>query len=68
MSEGNTGHTTQEELEFDIDTLPIRKTRELENYVKQRLAMIQKMKSKKKNNSSSVRMSKQPSYMVIKKQ
>jgi hypothetical protein len=39
----------QEELEFDIDTLPVRKTRQLENYVKSKLAQIKKLKSNKKN-------------------
>lgn len=32
------GNINSEELEFDIDTLPVRKTRELEAYVKNKLA------------------------------
>jgi len=38
----------KEELEFDIDTLPVRITRELERYVKSKMSMLNKNQSKKK--------------------
>lgn len=34
----------REELEFDIDTLPVRVTRELQKYVKNKMALIKKQK------------------------
>jgi hypothetical protein len=48
VSEGMAhSQSNKEELEFDIDTLPVRKTRELEKYVKAKLAQINKSQSKK---------------------
>ena len=38
----------KEELEFDIDTLPTKVARELEKYVKEKLAMLKKVKGRKK--------------------
>ena len=49
VSEGipqNQSH--KEELEFDIDTLPVKVTRELEKYVKAKLIQINKNQNKKK--------------------
>eukprot|EP01017_Pseudomicrothorax_dubius_P043535 TRINITY_DN726_c0_g1_i6.p1 TRINITY_DN726_c0_g1~~TRINITY_DN726_c0_g1_i6.p1 ORF type:complete len:352 (-),score=83.61 TRINITY_DN726_c0_g1_i6:162-1217(-) len=42
----------KEEIEFDIDTLPTRKVRELERYVKNKLAQLNKANGKKAKSSS----------------
>jgi hypothetical protein len=63
VSDGNTGQHTQEELEFDIDTLPVRKTRQLETYVKNKLAQIKKLKSSKKGGPGASLIEKQSSYV-----
>jgi len=38
VSEGMQHNNNREELEFDIDTLPVKITRELEKYVKIKLS------------------------------
>lgn len=43
----------KEILEFDIDTLPVRKTRELEKYVKDKINQLNKQKNKKKTGRKS---------------
>lgn len=47
VSEGNPAMKNRGELEFDIDTLPIYKARQLEKYVKSKLAIAQKKKKSK---------------------
>lgn len=42
VSDGNLNNQNREVLEFDIDKLPIRKTRELETYVKNKIAQLSK--------------------------
>lgn len=48
VSEGMPSYQNREELEFDIDTLPTRVTRELEKYVKNKMALLNKGKKKGK--------------------
>jgi len=38
VSDGNLHNSSAEELEFDIDTLSVRKQRELESYVKNKIS------------------------------
>eukprot|EP01017_Pseudomicrothorax_dubius_P041090 TRINITY_DN6542_c0_g1_i4.p1 TRINITY_DN6542_c0_g1~~TRINITY_DN6542_c0_g1_i4.p1 ORF type:complete len:276 (+),score=72.36 TRINITY_DN6542_c0_g1_i4:614-1441(+) len=42
----------KEEIEFDIDTLPTHKVRELERYVKNKLALMAKAKARKANSEA----------------
>lgn len=46
--------TDQEELEFDIDSLPVQKLRELEKYAKSKMTIVQRKQSKKKPSSSTL--------------
>lgn len=45
----------KEELEFDIETLPVRKVRELERYVKSKLKVVAKADVKKTKKSTDIR-------------
>ena len=45
----------QEVLEFDIDLLPVRKTRELERYVKAKLSLANKNKNHSKKKTTKKR-------------
>lgn len=49
VSDGNTSSQSKEELEFDIDKLSVRTTRELEHYVRSKLSLINKKRKIKQD-------------------
>ena len=65
VCEGTNLAQDKEELEFDIETLPIRKVRELERYVKSKLKIVAKANMRKNKKSEGKKLVNEPDYAEI---